>query len=93
VPEGWTQDAQARTPPGRLAQEVMLVEYKLLNTDPPAALLTAIDLAETSDVQTYLKGALPCSESWHELGLPEVGARWGVSERITGRPNAWPSWN
>jgi hypothetical protein len=69
VPEGWTQDAQARTPPGRLVQEVMLVEYKLLNADPPAVLrLTAIDLPESSDIETYLKGALPSSEGWHEVG-------------------------
>jgi hypothetical protein len=73
VPEGWTQDGQAQTPPGRLAQEVMLVEYKLLNAEQPAVLrVTLIDLPESTDIETYLRRALPSSEGWRQAEPPEA---------------------
>ena len=72
MPEGWTQDAAAEAPPGRLAQEVMLVEYKLLNAEQPAVLrVTLIDLPQTSDVEAYVKAALPSEQGWRQAGPAE----------------------
>jgi hypothetical protein len=85
VPEDWTQAAQAQTPPGRLAQEVMLVEYRLVNADPPAVLrLTVVDLPENADIQKYLAETLPGAEGWHQEGRAEsIQAQGKTGSRFT----------
>jgi hypothetical protein len=72
VPEGWTQVARAEVPPGEATQELMLVEYKLLNAERPAGLsITLIDLPESSDLVTHLCGPALGSESWRLQRAPE----------------------
>ena len=62
----------AEAPPGRLEQEALLVEYKLLNADRPAALrLTLMDLPEAAPVESYLAAALPSAEGWQRAGKTE----------------------
>jgi len=69
VPEGWTQYASAEAPSGRVEQECMLVEYKLLTAERPAGLrVTRADLAEATDPRQYLIDHAPPAEGWRAKG-------------------------
>jgi predicted Zn-dependent protease len=69
VPDGWTQDASGVIPPGTVEQEQMIVEYKLLTSDRPAALLvTRIDLPKGLYLHEYLRSHSPRPEAWRALG-------------------------
>jgi hypothetical protein len=65
VPEGWTQYVSGDVPPGRIEQEQLLVEYKLLTADQPAAFQVAlVDLAPTMDLGAYLRSNPFGGETW-----------------------------
>jgi len=69
VPDGWTQDASGVIPPGTVEQEQMIVEYKLLTSDRPAALLvTCVDLPRGLYLHEYLRSHSPTPEAWRALG-------------------------
>jgi hypothetical protein len=55
VPEDWSQTAHGDVPDGKLQQERILVEYKLLTSDQESALHVAcVDLALATDLDSYL---------------------------------------
>jgi hypothetical protein len=57
VPDGWSQFASARVPPGTATVERMLVEYMVPQSDRPATLrVTIIDLPATENIDDYLAG-------------------------------------
>jgi predicted Zn-dependent protease len=89
VPDGWTQDASGVIPPGAVEQERMIVEYKLLTSDRPAALLvTCVDLPRGLYLREYLRSHTPRPEAWRALGEGEPLTINGVeATRVTLRNN------
>jgi hypothetical protein len=91
VPESWTQFARAEAPPGKVEQECMLVEYKLLTAERPAGFqVTRADLAESTDLRAYLVGHAPSSEHWQPKGPAQPGVVRGVDAvrvRLVGHPS------
>jgi hypothetical protein len=72
VPDGWKQVANGDLPP-EAPQERLLVEYKALTTDQPAAFqVTVIDLPATTNLEKYLTGPSFGSESWRPTAKPET---------------------
>jgi predicted Zn-dependent protease len=78
VPDGWSQWANGELPPGPLAQERMLVEYRLAADQPTALRVTAIDLSPSEDLAAYLLGHLP-GKGWQESVPPEACTAGGVA--------------
>jgi predicted Zn-dependent protease len=81
VPEGWTQSARGEAPPGKVQDERMLVEYKLLTSDRPAALqVTVIDRPESTSLEGCLSACSFGIENWRrkspleQLTINEVAA-------------------
>jgi len=57
VPEGWVQLARSDTPPGRIAQPLLLVAYHFTNSGRRAELeLYRVDLPEGTDLGRYIAG-------------------------------------
>jgi hypothetical protein len=72
VPDGWTQVANGDLPP-ESPKERLLVEYKALSTEQPAALqVTVIDLPSTTNLEKYLTGPSFGSETWQPTAKPET---------------------
>jgi predicted Zn-dependent protease len=72
VPDGWTQYAKAEVAPGKAETERLLVEYRLINSEKPAALrVTRIDLEPAVQLETYLSGPSFGKENWRQKGPAE----------------------
>jgi hypothetical protein len=72
VPDGWTQSARGEIPGGSIDRERLLVEYRLLTAEKPAALMvTRIDLPESEELAAYMARRQPSSEGWRQLGPVE----------------------
>jgi hypothetical protein len=78
VPDGWVQVARGELPPGTVADERMLVEYRLLGDQPVALRVTAVDLPPSEDLVAYLTRQLP-GEGWRPSAAPEECAAGGVT--------------
>jgi hypothetical protein len=71
VPDGWTQSARGEAPSGPATQEQMLVEYRLIGAEQPAAFrVTLVDLPAGTDLEGYFKTRWP-AESWTSLTAAE----------------------
>ena len=79
VPEGWTQYARGEVPPGKVQDERILVEYKLLTSEKPAALqVTRLDRPESLSLDDCLSACSFGIENWRRKSPPEPLAINGV---------------
>lgn len=80
APEGWTQTAKADVPPGKAGQERLLVEYRKLKSDQPAAFQASlIDLGDSERLEDYLSGPGSGFERWQLKRPPEERSIGGAS--------------
>ncbi len=71
VPEGWTQQAKAEVPSGKLDKGCSLVQYQR-STDPPAVLEASLaDLAESTDLAEYLAEPSFGASQWRQISPAE----------------------
>jgi hypothetical protein len=94
VPEGWSQQSKSAIPPGRLTRELVLVEYRRYQTQPPAALQVSIqDLASDLPLGPLLAGSRAQNTDWHLVGNPvqaKVGVRVGQRFILEGKGPGGP---
>jgi hypothetical protein len=87
VPEGWTQQARAEIPPGRIDKERLLVRYSRPSGAKVAALEASLaDLPPSTDLVQFQAAASFGSKKWQPAGPPEqveVGRRPGVRLNFT----------
>jgi hypothetical protein len=55
VPDDWTQFASGEAPPGKVDNEAMLTEYRLLKAERPSILrVTLLDIPPEDSIEAYL---------------------------------------
>ncbi len=72
VPEGWVQFARSDTPPGRLAEPLLLVSYQVPQAGRRAELeLYAADLPGDTDLAAFLAGHHFGAAKWEPRPPPQ----------------------
>jgi hypothetical protein len=65
APEGWVPYAKKEYPPGRAEKEHLLVAYKRMNAEKPAALeVSLVDLPLSTDLEKYFAGSSLGARFW-----------------------------
>jgi hypothetical protein len=90
APEGWTQLARADVPPGKLAKERLLVQYRRLNAPREATFEVSVaDFSPSTDLADYLAAPAYGSKDWKLQSAPEpaevngvAGTRYDFTARV-----------